>query len=56
MPEVHYNVGTDRWHTSEDCAGTNEALIFSGPYAMWADGIACTRCGANDLRHEQESI
>ena len=47
---IHYNVGTDVWHTSKDCAGTNDALVFTGDYLTWSDGRACKRCAANDLR------
>jgi len=54
--EVHYNLDSDCWHTSRDCAGTNDTLIFSGDYGTWASGLACERCGANKLRKEMESI
>ena len=50
VPKVHKNIDTDVWHTSRECAGTNDTLIFSGDYETWGDGRACPRCGANELR------
>jgi len=54
--KVHYNVLTDHWHTSKDCAGTTDDMIFSGPYPGYATGKACKRCGANELRKKEVRV
>lgn len=49
--EVIYNYHTNRYHTSEDCAGKSEHTITTKLGGVQYHGaISCTRCGAKDLR------